>query len=368
MKSKEDFPVLAEKTSPMVESNEDLASPEISGIEITPKETVVESQYEQISSGRLNQGPRVGTGRVIKSKKEIKDSDYRGFTTKTRQQRSMRTENQKVLPSRNSCKDSEDFIQTQNFTNKNQIAKLEKDISQLNIQDGVYRSTNRNSGNRQGSVPLRIQNSEQKGSKRYSNMRQKSLPEATTPPTAAANFSFYPNDYNSTAPPPATQQPIMPTAIPSPATLVPPQVPVSAAAAPPALLQAPFAPPPNAFAAQPPPPPAYLQAAPPPFMAPPPTQAQIVTYVTQAQPPYVQGFQGQFNSVTQSTELYQPQGGITYYSADQQMSQRSVPTKRPKAAIPIVDPTEFKEGKEKEGQTKVEECLSGCGDTPHENE
>lgn len=38
------------------------------------------------------------------------------------------------------------------------------------------------------------------------------------------------------------------------------------------------------------------------------------------------------------TELYQPQGGITYYSTDQQIAQRPVPQKRPKAAIPIVAP------------------------------
>lgn len=41
---------------------------------------------------------------------------------------------------------------------------------------------------------------------------------------------------------------------------------------------------------------------------------------------------------TPQTELYQPQGGITYYSTDQQITQRSVPQKRPKAAIPIVAP------------------------------
>lgn len=37
--------------------------------------------------------------------------------------------------------------------------------------------------------------------------------------------------------------------------------------------------------------------------------------------------------------MYQPQGGITYYSPqDQQLTQRAVPLKRPKAAIPIVPP------------------------------
>lgn len=102
-----------------------------------------------------------------------------------------------------------------------------------------------------------------------------------------------------------------------------------------------------------------MQAAPPPFIAP-PTQPQIVGYVPQAQAPFVPGFQGQFNPVVclynlvvlslnfrhfqaPPTELYQPQGGITYYSADQQVAPRQVPQKRPKAAIPIVAPTDFKE-------------------------
>lgn len=43
---------------------------------------------------------------------------------------------------------------------------------------------------------------------------------------------------------------------------------------------------------------------------------------------------------TQPTELYQPQGGITYYSADQQVAPRPAPQKRPKAAIPIIAPPE----------------------------
>lgn len=37
--------------------------------------------------------------------------------------------------------------------------------------------------------------------------------------------------------------------------------------------------------------------------------------------------------------MYQPQGGITYYSAqEQQVAQRAAPLRRPKAAIPIVPP------------------------------
>ncbi|KAH1006747.1 hypothetical protein HUJ05_007460 [Dendroctonus ponderosae] len=333
-------------------------------------------QPEQ-GSGRFNQPQKVGTGRIIAPKKEIKDSDYKGFTTKTRQQRSVRSENQKVLPPRNLKKENE-YIQSQNFSNKNsnqnQIAEMEREISSLNIQDGVYKGKrtsagsnnnnkpNANNQNRQGSVPPRLQNSEPKGSKRYSSLRQRSLPETNAPPVPA-NFSFYPNgkhhhlikhggavtdvhtypcvgfvaDYNSAAPPPATQQPILPSSIP-PAGLVPPQVPVSAA---PPLLQAPF-PAAAAFAA-PAPPQAFLQGPPPPFIAAPPAQPQLVSYVTQAQPAFVQGYQGQFNAVTQPADLYQPQGGITYYSADQQIAQRPVPLRRPKAAIPIVAPTNFKD-------------------------
>lgn len=42
---------------------------------------------------------------------------------------------------------------------------------------------------------------------------------------------------------------------------------------------------------------------------------------------------------TQPAELYQCQGGTTYYSTqNQHIGQRTVPQKRPKAAIPIVPP------------------------------
>lgn len=41
--------------------------------------------------------------------------------------------------------------------------------------------------------------------------------------------------------------------------------------------------------------------------------------------------------------MYQPQGGITYYSTqEQQAAQRAAPPKRPKAAIPIVAPPEHR--------------------------
>lgn len=136
-----------------------------------------------------NNQPRVGSGRVAKPKKEIKDSDYRGFTTKTRQVRNMKTE-QKIVPN-NSKKD--DFIASQNFTNRNnnvQIQELERDLSKMNVQDGNYKGA-KHSGQRQGSVPPRLQ-SEQKGSKRYSSIRQRSLPEAATPPFTQPS-NYYPN-------------------------------------------------------------------------------------------------------------------------------------------------------------------------------
>lgn len=182
-----------------------------------PKPMVDNYQEQPQNSRTQNQPARIGTGRTVKPKKEIKDSDYRlgsitqtvlpistlfhrGFTAKSRQQRGVRSEHQKVLPPRNSPQ--VDFIQTQNFTNKNnsanQIAEMEKEINQLDIQDGVYKggknapsSTNQN---RQGSVPPRLQGGEQKGPKRYSSMRQRSLPEAATPP---GGFSFYPNGLHS---------------------------------------------------------------------------------------------------------------------------------------------------------------------------
>lgn len=61
----------------------------------------------------------------------------RGFTTKTRQQRGVRSENQTVLPPRNLKKENE-YIQSQNFSNKtshqNQVAEMEREINNLNIQ------------------------------------------------------------------------------------------------------------------------------------------------------------------------------------------------------------------------------------------
>lgn len=71
-------------------------------------------------------------------------------------------------------------------------------MSKLNIDDGSRSNSNKNISNtaqqRQSSVPPRLQ-SEHKGSKRYSSMRQKSLPERNTPPLTnyQHNPTFYPN-------------------------------------------------------------------------------------------------------------------------------------------------------------------------------
>ncbi|CAH0550826.1 unnamed protein product [Brassicogethes aeneus] len=287
--------------------------------------------------------PRVGSGRVIKPKKEIQDSDYKGFTTRTRQVRNVKVD--QAEPARNQKKD--EYIHSQNFTNKNSssVQALEKDMDKLNVQDGIYRGGKQQNNQRQGSVPPRLQSEQKGGSKRYSSMRQRSLPECATPPNYPT--TFYPNDGYQQSSRQGGQAQIIhnPGQIHPATTQVPPmqqpaltmaqQVPVTAAP----LLQPQF---PSPF---PPAPPPFLPAgvAPPQFI--PQQTPQIINYV-QGQPGYpppnFQGYQQQFTPVvnTPPTELYQPQGGITYYSADQQIAQRPVPQKRPKAAIPIVAPPE----------------------------
>ncbi|XP_057653796.1 protein CASC3 [Diorhabda carinulata] len=298
-----------------------------------------------------NKGQRIGSGR-ISSSKEPNESEYNGFTTKSRNARNRKATAQKVLPAKNVQKD--DYIQSQNFYLSNKNNELEKDMSKLNIEDGNGSKSNFNKANynncnnnqRQSSVPPRLQ-SEQKGSKRYSSMRQKSLPETTTPPLNNYATTFYPNEFNQQSVPSPTQsilhqssQILSPTtqvAHVSPLQPTPlPQVPVTAAP----LLQAPtFAPQPYA---QPPP---FIQtpAVAGPTFIPTAPATQLINFV-QSQPSFpanFQGYQQPFNSVTPPTELYQPQGGITYYSTDQQIAQRQVPQKRPKAAIPIVAPPSY---------------------------
>lgn len=168
---------------------------------------IVENRQMENVKSEIRNNPqqtqtRVGSGRVIKPKKEIKDSDYRGFTTKTRQVRNLKNESQKNIPQSSTSNNSrnqkrEDFIQTQNFTNKNNnFQELEKDMSKMNIHDsnngGSSGSGYKNNKQRQGSVPPRLQN-EQKGSKRYSSMRQRSLPESATPPNFPTTFYPTPN-------------------------------------------------------------------------------------------------------------------------------------------------------------------------------
>uniref|UniRef100_A0A6P7G719 Protein CASC3 n=1 Tax=Diabrotica virgifera virgifera TaxID=50390 RepID=A0A6P7G719_DIAVI len=307
---------------------------------------------------------RVGSGRISGSVKEFNEAEYNGFTTKSRNARNRKSTPQKILPAKGRPKD--DFIQSQNFYTSNKNNDLEKDMSKLNIDEGngnkssTGRSSFNNNANnqRQSSVPPRLQG-EQKGSKRYSSIRQKSLPETNTPPLT--NFqhppTYYPNEYNQQSVPSPTQPIIHQNAAILSSTAqvahvsalqpaaLPQQVPVTAA---PLLQAATFAP--QAYA---PPPPAFIQPGPvagPPFIPGPPNP-QLLNFV-QSQPtfpPNFQGYQQPFNNVTPPTELYQPQGGITYYSADQQLAQqRQIHQKRPKAAIPIVAPPSY-EKKEDNG-------------------
>ncbi|XP_074037445.1 CASC3 exon junction complex subunit isoform X2 [Leptinotarsa decemlineata] len=374
-----------ERTEPPKE--QPVPQPQIPNERVQP---VTNNAQEQQSNKNSQQ--RIGSGRVIKP------TAINGFTSRTADIRkyNVKQEQVKILPNQNQAKG--DFIQSQNFTNKKNLQDLEREMNKLSV-DGVYKgsgntkkqndyfrhgsappsgfsqrqsavNSNQRQGSsspggnqrqgsappnvnqrqtaappnannqRQGSVPPRLQ-SEQKGSKRYSSMRQRSLPEANNPPLQP-NYhnppSFYPNDYSQQSPPvaavtqPLIQQPaqIIPattTQVPQMATLqpIPQQVPV-----------------PNAFPhAYPPPPPTFLQSgyAAPTYLT--PQVPQGLSYV-QGQAAYTPNYQSyppqQFNPATPPTELYQPQGGITYYSTDQQLAQRQAPQKRPKAAIPIVAP------------------------------
>lgn len=69
-----------------------------------------------------HQQQRVGTGRVIKPKKEIKDSDYKGFT-RPRNYRNPKAEQK--TPPKKSNKEAE-FIHTRNFTNKSQTGGVQE--------------------------------------------------------------------------------------------------------------------------------------------------------------------------------------------------------------------------------------------------
>lgn len=136
---------------------------------------------------------RVGTGRIVKPAKEIKDSDYRGFT-KTRQFKSSKG-GQKILPKKSpSVNEDGDYVQSQNFTNKNNsVQNLENEMGRMSVQEAAYKNgAKQHGGPRQGSVPPRLQ-AEQKSSKRYSSIRQRSLPETAAPPFGQHAPGYYPN-------------------------------------------------------------------------------------------------------------------------------------------------------------------------------
>lgn len=73
-------------------------------------------------------------------------------------------------------------------------------MGKLSVQDGVGLKNGGGGGSgkqggqqqRQGSVPPRLQG-EQKSSKRYSSLRQRSLPETAAPPFGQHPQSYYPN-------------------------------------------------------------------------------------------------------------------------------------------------------------------------------
>lgn len=146
-----------------------------------------------------NASQRTNSGRVVKPRKEITESDHRGFTTKTRQLRPVKNDKQKVLPPRNQQTKEENPNKMQSYENStgsNAVQELEKNINKLSINEGHKNNKTNNPQNnqqRQNSVPPRLQN-EQKGSKRYSSMRQRSLPETNTPPAVQTyQHGYYPN-------------------------------------------------------------------------------------------------------------------------------------------------------------------------------
>lgn len=77
-------------------------------------------------------------------------------------------------------------------------------------------------------------------------------------------------------------------------------------------------------------------------------------------------------SQPQPTELYQPQGGITYYSTQNQNIPRAAPQPRVKAAIPILPPPErssnagFSDMEPGEGYELLHEEMSHSSTPPTE--
>lgn len=190
------------------------ARPEISEeIKISPN---VERYNNQ------NKATRAGTGRIMKPFKEVKDSDYRGFT-KSRELGNSRKDQTFNPPGKFDKRNDKSYIPSLNFNNKTQkhnVKELERGVSKMNMQDGKFESgnikqkhnrvsspnernaggssnsnprhsANSNNNQRQVSVPPRMQG-EPKGSKRYSSIRQRSLPETTNPPMQMQHGNYYP--------------------------------------------------------------------------------------------------------------------------------------------------------------------------------
>nr|CAD7577252.1 unnamed protein product [Timema californicum] len=217
-----------------------------------------------------------------------------------------------------------------------------------------------NNERRQAVVPPRLQESAANRPKRYSSLRQRVVQETGIPQqTYPQPHSFYQTAF--IAPPvytEATQQ------LPAPTT--PPLQ----------LIPAPLSqPPPPPYAASFPSPPTFIQPAPPTFIAAPAPGPPIINFVTpgpqgqfaaQLTPQPYPPFQG-YAAVApaQPPELYQPQGGITYYSPEEQIIPRPIAQKRQRAAIPIVPPPERSprgRGRTQEEQVDVGMPHDGSGD------
>ncbi|XP_067006243.2 protein CASC3 isoform X2 [Anabrus simplex] len=224
-----------------------------------------------------------------------------------------------------------------------------------------------NSERRQPVVPPRMQENAANKPKRYSSQRQKSLPE-TGGPSYTQPQGYYAPGY---VPQPEelegvgyVQQPVYAESPQQTTVVQPPTTPPLALIPPHAHAQGP------AFAATFPSPPTFIPppvSGPPPRILPPgatpylaatPTAAPIINYVptpTQGQfpPQAYPAFQGYTTVPTpQPPELYQPQGGITYYSPEEQMMARTtIAQKRPSTAIPIVPPPE----REPRGRGRIRE-------------
>lgn len=119
-------------------------------------------------------------------------SDYKGFTTKSRMGRNFKNQNSN---NRTSKRDTQSQYENypSNRRNNNKVQKeegIENAMAAMSMQDSRASDKGNQSKtqSRQGGVPPRMQG-EPKGSKRYSSIRQRSLPEANNPPMLQhANF------------------------------------------------------------------------------------------------------------------------------------------------------------------------------------